>query len=145
MTQLNSLRKIIREEVRAVFQEELAGILKEAIIANRGGSTLTESPKPAKTQVPGTLNRAPKPLTAPMLGTGNPLNSILQETAAAMTPRDFESLGNGGGVVNDVPIVESVNGMFAAARPSSNLDAIEINAVPDFTALMSKMKANGEI
>jgi len=35
--------------------------------------------------------------------------------------------------------------MFAASRASSNLDAIEINAVPDFSAIMNKMKMNGEI
>jgi hypothetical protein len=35
--------------------------------------------------------------------------------------------------------------MFANSRKSSNLEAIEINAVPDFSAIMSKMKANGEI
>jgi len=38
-----------------------------------------------------------------------------------------------------------VNDMFANSRPSSNLDAIQINAVPDFTALMAKMQQNGEI
>ena len=145
MTKLDSLRKVIREEVRAVFQEELAGILKEAIMANKGGSTLTETTKPAKQSIPGTLNRTAKPMVAPMLSTGNPLNSILQETAATMTSKDFESLNGEAGAANNVQIVESVNDMFASARPSSNLDAIEINAVPDFSALMSKMKANGEI
>ena len=35
MGQTDLLRKLIREEVRAVFQEELASILKEAIISNK--------------------------------------------------------------------------------------------------------------
>jgi hypothetical protein len=43
------------------------------------------------------------------------------------------------------PVVESVDQMLATARPSSNMDAIQINAVPDFTALMSKMQQNGQI
>lgn len=144
MAKLDILRKIIREEVKAVFQEELAGILKEAIIANKG-TTITEVAQPRKQSVPGTLNTAQPRVIAPMLGANNPLNSILAETAQSMTDHDLESLGGTSGVERDVPIVESVNGMFAAARPSSNLDAIEINAVPDFSGLMAKMKANGEI
>lgn len=146
MTKLDSLRKLIREEVRAVFQEELAGILKEAIIAKNGSNQLTEVAKPAKTKIPGTLNTSvPKPLAAPILSPGNPLNSLLQETAMSMTPRDYEGLGGGPTSPTDVPIVESVGDMFASARASSNLDAIEINAVPDFSAIMNKMKMNGEI
>lgn len=144
MAKLDVLRKIIREEVKAVFQEELAGILKEAIIANKG-NTINEAVQPRRQQVPGTLNTAQPRVIAPMLGANNPLNSILAETAQSMTDNDLESLGGMSGVERDTPIVESVNGMFAAARPSSNLDAIEINAVPDFSGLMAKMKANGEI
>ena len=43
MANIDALRKIIREEVRAVFQEELAGILKEAIMAPKGTQTITRS------------------------------------------------------------------------------------------------------
>lgn len=145
MSQLNALKKIIREEVRAVFQEELAGILKEAIIANRSAQPLTETHRPSKPQVPGTLNRAaPRPV-APILGAGNPLNSLLAETAQSMTSEDLTGFGSVDGMAKEVPIVESVGDMFAASRGSSNLEAIQINAVPDFTNLMAKMKANGEI
>lgn len=137
MAKLDALRKIIREEVRAVFQEELAGILKEAIIANKGQQTITESPRP-KAPVPSTLNRAiPKPV-APVLSPGNPLNSLLAETAQAMTSVDYGAFG-GQEIVRDAPVVESVDQMFAAARKSSNLEAIEINAVPDFSGVMAKM------
>lgn len=144
MAKLDLLRKLIREEVRAVFQEELAGILKEAITANRN-PVITEATQPKLQQIPGTLNRAQPRVVAPNLGANNPLNSLLAETAQSMTDNDVESYGGVEGVERDIPIVESVNGMFAAARPSSNLDAIQINAVPDFTGLMAKMKANGEL
>jgi hypothetical protein len=143
MAKLDLFRKLIREEVKAVFQEELAGILKEAIIANRQ-PVITEAARPKSPVIPGTLNRAQPRVVAPNLGVSNPLSSLLAETAQSMTDEDMSSLG-GVAVERDVPIVESVNGMFASARPSSNLDAIEINAVPDFTGLMAKMKANGEI
>lgn len=144
MSKLDSLRRVIREEVRAVFQEELAGILKEAIISNKG-TQLTETARPRESKIPGTLNIAPpKPMMAPILGAGNPLNSLLAETAQAMSYDEMENFG-GAIIEKDVPIVESVNGMLASARGSSNLDAIQINAVPDFSGLMAKMKANGEI
>jgi hypothetical protein len=141
MANLDALRKLIREEVKAVFQEELAGILKEAIMANRGQQTITESTRPvAKPTVPATMNRStPKPI-APVLSPGNPLNSLLAETAQAMTVNDFE--GFGGEVERDVPIVESVSDMFANSRGSSNLEAIQINAVPNFSHMMEKMGIN---
>jgi hypothetical protein len=139
MEKLNTFRKIIREEVRAVFQEELAGILKEAIISNKGSQHIVESARPiGKPVVPATMNRSvPRPI-APVLSPGNPLNSLLAETAQAMTMDEFGDL-SGQGVERDVPIVESVGDMFANSRGSSNLEAIQINAVPDFSAAMAKM------
>lgn len=142
MANLDLLRKLIREEVTAVFQQELAGILKEAIIANKGQQTITESARPvSKPAVPATMNRSiPRPV-APVLSPGNPLNSLLAETAQSMTMDEFGDL-NGQGVERDVPIVESVGDMFANSRASSNLDAIQINAVPDFSHMMAKMGIN---
>lgn len=140
MGQLEALRKIIREEVRAVFQEELAGILKEAIITNRDSKVINESVATKKPAIPNTLNTKPttQKLVPPVLNPGNPLNSILAETAKAMSPEDFGNL-NGVEPVKDAPVVESVDQMFSSARKSSNLEAIEINAVPDFSHMMSKM------
>lgn len=144
MAKLDALRKIIREEVRAVFQQELAGILKEAVMANKPQQPVSEAVKP-KASVPGTLNRQAPKLVPPVLGPNNPLNNLLAETAISMSPKDFEGLGGISMTSADVPVVDSMGDMFASARPSSNLDAIEINAVPDFTALMAKMQANGEV
>jgi hypothetical protein len=61
-----------------------------------------------------------------------------------MTMDDFSGFG-GEAVEKDVPVVESVGDMFASAKGRSSVEAIQINAVPDFTGLMAKMKANGEI
>lgn len=142
MANLDVLRKLIREEVRVVFQQELAGILKEAIIANKGQQTIVESTRPiARSVAPATLNRSvPKPI-APVLSPGNPLNSLLAETAQSMTMDDYGDF-NGQGVERDIPIVESVGDMFANSRGSSNLEAIQINAVPDFSQMMAKMGIN---
>lgn len=144
MAKLDALRKIIREEVRAVFQEELAGILKEAVMANRTQQPIIESVK-QKDAVPKTLNKQVPKLIPPVLAPSNPLNSLLAETAMTMTAKDFEGFGNISATTADVPVVETMDGMFASARKSSNLDAIEINAVPDFSGIMAKMKANGEL
>jgi hypothetical protein len=140
MEKLDALRKIIREEVKAVFREEISGILKEAIITNRDSKSIVESNVPRKSQVPSTLNTRPiaQKLTPPVLSPGNPLNSILAETAMAMNPEDYGNLGDID-VMKEVPIVESVDQMFASARKSSNLEAIEINAVPDFSHMIAKM------
>lgn len=142
---LQGFRNVIREEVRKVFQEELAGILKEAVMSNRTQQPIVETAN-AKPRVPSTLNISGAPrLTPPVLSNGNPLNNLLAETAKSMSAQDFESLQGIQASNADVPVVESVNAMFNTARKSSNLEAIEINAVPDFTGLMSKMMANGEV
>ena len=154
MGKLDSFRRLIREEVRAVFQEELATILKEAIVSNK--STIAETTAPRKPVIPGTLNTQPvKKLAVPNLGANNPLSSLLAETANAMSGDDMESFsfdsadapgfGFMSGPRGDAPVVESVDQMLATARPSSNMDAIQINAVPDFTAIMNKMQQNGQI
>ena len=154
MGQTDLLRKLIREEVRAVFQEELAGILKEAIIANR--QPIIETKTSGKPTIPGTLNTHPvRRMAPPVLSPNNPLNSLLAETANAMSGDDMESFsfdssmaqgyGGMGMVREDAPVVDSMGEMFANSKPSTNLDAIQINAVPDFTALMAKMQQNGEI
>jgi len=153
MGKLDSFRKLIREEVRAVFQEELATILKEAIISNK--QTITETAAPKKPAIPGTLNTQPvRKMAPPILSPNNPLNSLLAETANSMSGDDYESFnfnssmaqGFGGpSMLKEAPVVDTVDQMLATARPSSNLDAIQINAVPDFTALMAKMQQNGEI
>ncbi len=73
MAKLDLLRKIIREEVKAVFQEELAGILKEAIMVNKG-TPITEVTRPRQQpKVPATLNTAQPRVIAPDLGAKNPL------------------------------------------------------------------------
>lgn len=142
MANLDALRKLIREEVKAVFQEELAGILKEAIIANKNQPVITESSRPKASPVPpATMNRSvPRPV-APVLSPGNPLNSLLAETAQSMTMDDFEGIG-GMGVERETPIVESVGDMFASAKGRGSVEAIQINAVPDFSAMMAKMGIN---
>jgi hypothetical protein len=42
-------------------------------------------------------------------------------------------------------VVGDVNGMLSTARASSDPSMVQINEVPDFSQLMSKLKAKGAI
>jgi hypothetical protein len=50
-----------------------------------------------------------------------------------------------GGFGSEPVVVNSVSEMFANTRPASDINAVRIDTVPDFTALMSKMKQEGQI
>ena len=142
------LRKVIREEVQAVVREEL-GILLEApdpkpVVAEAKKTTvknsMVESIKPAKPT---------QPLKPTTFTNNNVLNEILNETA---TTSDWRSVANmnsnmaqGFGGPVDIPVVESVDQMLANTRPAGDINAVKIDVVPDFSALMSKMKQDGKI
>ena len=142
------LRRVIREEVQAVVREEL-GILLEApaskpVVAEAKQTivknSMVESIKPAKPT---------QPLKPVAFTQNNILNEILNETA---TTSDWRSVANmnsnmvqGFGGPVDIPVVESVDQMLANTRPAGDINAVKIDVVPDFSALMSKMKQDGKI
>jgi hypothetical protein len=81
----------------------------------------------------------------------NILNDILNETKHAS---EWQSLGNmdssmaqgfDGHMMNEVQVVNSVDQMLANTRPAGDINAVRIDAVPDFSALMNKMKQEGQI
>jgi len=147
-TFIKLLRKVVREEVQAVVREEL-GILLEAptpkpVVVKTKQTTvknsMVESIKPAKPT---------QPLKPTTFTNNNILNEILNETA---TTSDWRSVANmnsnmaqGFGEAVDVPVVNSVDQMLANTRPSGDINAVKIDVVPDFSALMSKMKQDGKI
>jgi len=147
-TFIKLLRKVVREEVQAVVREEL-GILLEApapkpVVAEAKQTTIknsmVESIRPAKPT---------QPLKPTTFTNNNILNEILNETA---TTSDWRSVANmnsnmaqGFGEAVDVPVVNSVDQMLANTRPSGDINAVKIDVVPDFSALMSKMKQDGKI
>lgn len=142
------LRKVIREEVQAVVREEL-GILLEApspkpVVAEAKKTTvknsMVESIKPAKPT---------QPLKPTTFTNNNILNEILNETAITSDWRSVANMNSnmaqGFGGPIDVPVVESVDQMLANTRPAGDINAVKIDVVPDFSALMSKMKQDGKI
>ena len=144
------LRKVIREEVQAVVREEL-GILLEApdpkpVVAEAKKTTvknsMVESIKPAKPT---------QPLKPTTFTQNNILNDILNETRQAS---EWQSLGTmdssmaqgfNGPMMNEVQVVNSVDQMLANTRPAGDINAVKIDVVPDFSALMGKLKQDGKI
>jgi len=146
MGQVDQLRKLIREELRAVLNEELPKLLSEVkktpVVDHK--KSLQEQ---VKSKIPGTLNNsAPKPIK---FASNHPMAAFLNDTAQSMLNEDFSMTS--GDVMPGMAFqpkevkVGSVGGMLGTARPSSNIDAVQINEVPDFTGLMSKLKERGEI
>lgn len=147
MGQIDQLRKLIREELKAVIKEELPKLLKEyskpAIVDPK--KSLQEE---VKSKVPGTLNTQTSRPQIKFSG-NNPMAAFLNDTAKSMLNEDF-SMTSGdvhpGMAFQPKEVkVGSVEGMLGSARPSSNIDAVQINEVPDFSALMGKLKSQGQI
>ena len=59
--------------------------------------------------------------------------------------KDFNQASPGTMFIEMAAYVGDVNGMLATARPSSDISMVQINEVPDFSDLMSKLKAKGAI
>ena len=152
--QIDLLRKLIREEVAKAIRQEMPAVLKEMQIPNASKEVIKESKK-VKPTIPGTLNSQP---VRPVPNfSGNPLANMLNETAMNMGDMDEVSFTTGDLGAESIGIdptsffqpkqvaVGDVNSMLATARPSSDPSMVQINEVPDFTGLMSKLKAKGVI
>jgi len=147
MAQIDALRKLIREELRAVLKEELPKLLKEgqAPVVKDAKKALQEQ---VKAKIPGTLNtQASRPQIK--FASNNPMAAFLNDTAKNMLNEDFSmtsaDVHPAMAFQPNQVTVGSVEGMLGTARPSSNINAVQINEVPDFTGLMSKLKERGEI
>jgi hypothetical protein len=152
--QLELLKKLIREEVVNAIRQEMPTILKEIQSSSSPKEVIKESKRP-KMAVPSTLNT--QPVRPKPNFTGNPLANILNETAMTMGDMDDMSFNTSDIGPDSIGIdptsffqpkqvaVGDVNGMLATARPSSDPSMVQINEVPDFSALMSKLKAKGAI
>ena len=154
VSQVDLLRKLIREEVAKAIRQEMPAILQEIQTSSTTKQVIKESIV-AKKAVPLTLNT--QPVRPKPNFSGNPLANMLNETAMAMSDMDdmsFSSSDIGPDSIGVDPTsffqpkqvaVGDVNGMLATARPSSDISMVQINEVPDFSALMSKMMAKGQI
>lgn len=149
MSKLDALRKLIREEMRQVIREELPKLLVESKSSAKYSDTF--KPK-VKDEPPLTLNTHRERRIAPPIVTGNSmLNSLLNETAATMTPTDevhVSTMDVDGYALMQQSVDESagvggVQDMLQSAAPSSAVEMVQINQVPDFSELMDKMMKKG--
>lgn len=148
MSKLDSFRKLIREELRAVLKEELPKILKESSVSPQDfRQNIKEQVQ--KKVVPLTLNQEVKRPT-PKFDTSNPLGNLLNETAISMTTEDIHKFANPqDGFIQNMTQKEgsvgSVDQMLANAKGGGALEMVEIDTVPDFSGLMNTMKSKGLI
>jgi hypothetical protein len=158
MTKLDLLRKLIREEVRQVIREEIKPVLAE-IRSGKGElitprKTFREDLKESITQRPV---RKPAP-SVPRVTTSDPIQQLLQETAYGMEQSDFRSFVNAEApqdfsqmfsapepYTSEPMVVESVQEMLAQTGPVTDIHQVNIDAVPDFSEMMSVLKSKGQI
>jgi len=157
---LEALRKLIREEMRTVIQEELKGILTEAVVIASAPETKTQvqnfNPhvKTESTYKPK-FSEILAEKKAPV-STGNPVFDLLNETANEGGWRSInggynasDAVGWAGGMPGmggvNTPVVSSVDQMISQHAPAHDINDVRIDAVPDFTGLMGKLKENGKL
>ena len=157
---LEALRKLIREEMRTVIQEELKGILTEAVVIASTPETKSQVQN-FNTHIKTESTYKPKfseilaEKKAPV-STGNPMFDLLNETANEGGWRSInggynaqDAVGWAGGMPGmggtNTPVVSSVDQMISQHAPAHDINDVRIDAVPDFTGLMSKLKENGKL
>ena len=155
---LDVFRKIIREEVRGVIKEELSLIMQtpltetkviqkpvvEQKIKNNSLSELIE-------EIPQQIVEPQKPSQPLFEGVGA-LADVLNQTHTEGGWRNLnggmssqDAVGFQGGMPGTpTKVVDSVDAMVANQK-TSDINQVSIDAVPDFSGLMGKMKDAGKI
>ena len=152
---IEAFRKIIREEVRGVIKEELSLIMQTPITETK---VVQKPVVEQKTQRPSLseLTEEPQPQqpTKPLFEGVGALADVLNQTHAeggwrninggSMTAQD--AVGFAGGMPGSTTkVVDSVDAMLAGKQGVTDINQVSIDAVPDFSGLMGKMKESGRI
>ena len=135
---LNAIRKVVRDEVRTVLREELYNLEKPSITENKSIKNLVKD----------------IPVKKEIKSTGNPIIDILQETAAEgswrtlvnatspMAPNFSSMMSNIGG---SQPKATTIEGFINSATPAKDVSQVQLGDVPDYSAIMGKLKEQGKI
>ena len=156
---LEALRKLIREEMRTVIQEELKGILTEAVVIASTPEIKTQAQTHPHVKTESTYKPKFSEILAEKktpVSTGNPMFDLLNETANEGEWRSInggynasDAVGWAGGMPGmggmNTPVVSSVDQMISKHAPVHDINDVRIEAVPDFTGLMGKLKENGKL
>ncbi len=167
MGKLDILRNIIREEVALAVRVEFKALLKEELLPllQEGKPVIQESQmkksanavRPSNSMTSAISNALESKRLVPK-ETGNPIADLLNETAMTMTSDEyrtafagdssmaphFDMIG-GGGYTEPTPAVGTVEQMLSTARPTTDINQVNIDVVPDFSALMGTLKSKGAI
>ena len=149
---LEAFRKIIREEVRAVIKEELSLIMKTPLAETRSFEKPVVEQKTKKPSL-SELTEEPKqnPSSQTLFEGNSPLAEVLNQTYSEGGWRNLnggtfqaqDAVSFAGGMPNNQPrIVDSVDAMIGNQK-TTDINQVTIDAVPDFSGLMNKMKAVG--
>jgi hypothetical protein len=153
---LDAFRKIIREEVRSVIKEELSLLMQSPITETKTVKKPVVEQKVTKPSFSEMVNEEvlSQPTQPVLESTGNPMLDMLNETAAAGEWRSINGSGfnssHAAGFAGGMPggqtrVVNSVDEMLANKQPVSDINQVVIDAVPDFSGVMGKLKESGKL
>lgn len=153
MNKLDAFRKLIREEVKKAVREELKSFLTES-------TTRLAKSKQAIVETRTRENFKPE-LKKPQVYSDDPIKQLLSETAMSMGTEEYRTMMNAdSSIAQGFPqmfeqveeptatrprVVENVSEMLANARPTSDINQVHIDVVPDFSELMQTMKSKGQL
>ena len=152
---IEAFRKIIREEVRGVIKEELSLIMQTPITETKVIQKPVVEQRPQRPSL-SELTEEPQPQqpTQPLFEGAGAIASILNQTHAEGGWRNINGGGysaqdavgfQGGMPGGETKVVKSVDEMMASQPKTSDINQISIDAVPDFSGLMGKMKEAGKL
>tara|TARA_B100001094_G_scaffold295337_1_gene316629 strand:- start:275 stop:745 length:471 start_codon:yes stop_codon:yes gene_type:complete len=154
---LEAFRKIIREEVRDVIKEELSLIMQTPITETK----IVQKPVVEQKSKTNSLSelmeetpqlQQPTEPTQPLFEGAGALANVLNQTHAEGGWRNLnggmssqDAVGFQGGMPGSpTKVVDSVDAMISNQK-TSDINQVSIDAVPDFSGLMGKMKDAGKI
>ena len=152
MTKSQLLKKLIKEACLEAIREELPKMLKENVQPVEKKSKIKEAVEDMY-GVPLTLNQPKTSKSKQMpFNSNDPISSLLNETFISMTSDDAMQFGSSMGDQHPsmvfqpaVDKVGTVQDMLSTARGAGSIEAVTVNAVPDFNGLMDKLLQQGDI
>jgi len=153
---IEAFRKIIREEVRSVIKEELSLIMQTPITETK---VVQKPVVEQRTQRPSLSElteepQQPQQPTKPLFEGVGALADVLNQTHAEGGWRNIngggysaqDAVGFAGGMPGGATkVVDSVDAMLAGKQGVTDINQVSIDAVPDFSGLMGKMKESGKL
>jgi hypothetical protein len=154
---LEVFRKIIREEVRGVIKEELSLIMQTPLTETKVIQKPVVEQKTKNNSLSELMEETPqvqqptKP-TQPLFEGAGALADVLNQTHVEGGWRNLnggmssqDAVGFQGGMPGaPTKVVDSVDEMISNQK-TSDINQVSIDAVPDFSGLMGKMKDAGKI